>query len=88
MKNMYFVLVQRANVEQLITLEAYITNRPAYKNRYMAHVLDVINDEIIFYESHPNLNVLKDNLEACIEKYGYIIFSYNEYSFPGFYWYD
>ncbi len=88
MRYVYFILIKEFDIEQLVTLYGYITDKPAYKNRYMAHVLDAVNDEILFYESHPSTQVLKDKLEACMEEYGYIIFSYKEHCFPGFQWYD
>ncbi len=88
MRYVYFVLVKEFDIEELVSLYAYITDKPAYKNRYMAHVRDAVNDEILFYESHPSSQILKDKMESSIEEYGYIIFSYKEHSFPGFQWYD
>jgi hypothetical protein len=88
MRHVYFILVNEFDTEQLVTMYAYITDKPAYKNRYMAHVQDADNDEILFYESHPSAQILKDRLEACMEEFGYIIFSYKEHSFPNFHWYD
>lgn len=88
MKLVYFILVNELDVEELVTLYAYISDRPAYKNCYMAHVLDTVNDEILYYESHTNREILLHNLESTIKEFGYIIFSYQEQSLPGFYWYD
>ncbi len=88
MRLVYFVLVNELDVEELVTLYAYITDRPAYKNRYLAHVQDSVNDEILFYESHISQQVLIQRLEASIEEFGYILFSYQEQSLPGFHWYD
>jgi hypothetical protein len=88
MRFVYFILVKEFDIEELVTIYAYITDKPAYKNRYMAHVKDPVNDEIVFYESHISADVLKFKIEACIEKMGYIIFAYKEHSFPGFHWYD
>ncbi len=88
MRHVYFVLVNEMDVEELVTLYAYISDRPAYKNRYMAHLFDTVNDDILFYESHISPEVLIQKLEATIEEFGYIIFSYQERSIPGFQWYD
>jgi hypothetical protein len=47
MRYVYFILVKEFDIEQLVTLYGYITDKPAYKNRYMAHVRDALNDEIL-----------------------------------------
>ncbi len=88
MRLVYFVLVNKLDVEELVTLYAYITDRPLYKNRYMAHVTDTVNNEILFYESYTSQEILRLHLEASVEEFGYIIFSYQEQSLPGFHWYD
>jgi hypothetical protein len=88
MRQVYFVLVNHQGIEELVTLYAYISEEPGYKNRYMAHVTDTVNNEILFYESHTSREILKLHLEASIEEYGYIIFYYQEHSLPGFHWYD
>jgi hypothetical protein len=88
MRHVYFILVKQFDTEELATIYAYISNKRAYKNRYMAHVQNAVNGEILFYESHPSSQVLKEKLEACIEHYGNIVFSYKEHSFRGFQWYD
>ena len=81
-------MVIEQGVEELITLYAYISVVPGYKNRYMAHVIDTEDNEILFYESHTIREILLQNLEASIEEYGYIIFYYQEHSLAGFLWYD
>ncbi len=88
MRQVYFILVKEQDIEELVTLYAYISDVPGYKNRYMAHVTDTINNEILFYESHTSREILIQNLEASIEAYGYIIFYYQEQSLPGFHWFD
>jgi hypothetical protein len=88
MRLVYFILVNELDVEELVTLYAYISDGPGYKNRYMAHVTDSVNNEILFYESHTSREILIQDLEASIEEFGYIIFYYQEHSLPGFYWYD
>ncbi len=88
MRLVYFVLVNELDVEELVTLYAFISEKPAYKNRYMAHILNTVNDEVLFYESHTSQEILKLNLEASIEEFGHIIFSYQEQSLRGFHWYE
>ncbi len=88
MRLVYFVLINEFNIEELVTLYAYVTDEPGYQNRYMAHITDTLNNEIIFYESHISREVLIQKMEAKIEEYGYIIFYYQEHRFPGFFWHD
>lgn len=73
MKSCYFVLIEKDGYHIVCPFTAYFISLPVVEHRYLAHLVDPISGDPLFFTSAASRTAVREKVIGFLEKLGLVL---------------